>query len=98
MVRHNKCHIGAYDNGQHNHFRLTTGGQGQYRLNRGGEPKDKDAFDYNEGQADQDCTKPDCGHNITPQLAHRDPHAFYTDSQRAEIFRGPDRLGRGACG
>lgn len=39
MVRYDKCHIGAYDNGQYNHFRLTTGGQGQDRSIGGASPR-----------------------------------------------------------
>ena len=39
MVRYDKCHIGAYDNGQYNQFRLTTGGQGQDRSIGGASPR-----------------------------------------------------------
>ena len=39
MVRYDKCHVGAYDNGQYNHFRLTTGGQGQDRSIGGASPR-----------------------------------------------------------
>ena len=39
MVCYDKCHIGAYDNGQYNHFRLTTGGQGQDRSIGGASPR-----------------------------------------------------------
>ena len=91
-----KAHIGARDDGDHRHFRLTAGQEGQQDVDEGRVGDQRHDLDEDQRQKREEQREDQPGTDGNPQFPPGDAGIFRPDGDADEELRRPDDLGRGA--